>query len=104
MIGIDQDKLGKQCKRVYSSAGVDILAKPLEDHKLAVCFFNKSSLKRNVSVALSKLADDAYLDFNLSDSYTVEDVWSDRTFVTDERIVGEVVPHGVKVYIVSTNQ
>ena len=104
MIAIDQDPLGKQCKRVAAKGFADVLVKPLADHKIAVCFFNKSSLTHTVSIRLSKLIDDAYLDFNAADSYKVEDVWNDAEFVTDDRLTGEVVAHGVKVYIVSANE
>ena len=103
MIAIDQDKLGRQGKRVYTNGAVDIIAKPLEGHKVAVCMLNKSSFKRTVSFPLSKLADDSYLDFNAGEAYRVEDVWNETEFETDDRITAEVVSHGVKVFIVSTD-
>lgn len=100
MIGIDQDKLGKQCQRVYTNGLVDILAKPLEGHKLAVCFFNKSSETKTVKAEISKFADNSYLDFNLADAYKVENVWDEEDFVSSNDIIGTVPSHGVKVYII----
>lgn len=101
MIAIDQDKLGIQCRRVYTNGLIDILVKPLEDHKLAVCFFNKSGESKNVKTDLSKFASQPYCNFPEASEYKVEDVWEDNDFETDGELVGKVPSHGVKVYIVS---
>ena len=49
LIAVDQDPLGKQAKRVFRSLSADILAKPLADGSVAICFFNKFGGKRATS-------------------------------------------------------
>ena len=60
LIAIDQDALGKQAKRVRRGL-VDILAKPLADGGIAVCFFNKTKLPQKSRLDIGKLYADDYV-------------------------------------------
>ena len=62
LIAIDQDALGKQAKRIKSGL-VDVLAKPLADGGVAVCFFNKSKLTQKRRLDVAKLAHDNYVAY-----------------------------------------
>ena len=62
LIAIDQDALGKQAKRIKSGL-VDVLAKPLADGGVAVCFFNKSKLTQKRRLDVAKLAHDDYVAY-----------------------------------------
>ena len=62
LIAIDQDALGKQTKRIKSGL-VDVLAKPLADGGVAVCFFNKSKLTQKRRLDVAKLAHDDYVAY-----------------------------------------
>ena len=62
LIAIDQDALGKQAKRIRSGL-VDVLAKPLADGGVAVCFFNKSKLTQKRRLDVAKLAHDDYVAY-----------------------------------------
>ena len=62
LIAIDQDALGKQAKRIKSGL-VDVLAKPLADGGVAVCFFNKSKLMQKRRLDVAKLAHDDYVAY-----------------------------------------
>lgn len=76
MIAIDQDRLGKQAKRIKTNMSADILAKPLEDGSVALCFFNKSKSAKRFAFDLDKLCTDEYLHFEMSDgTYQMEDLW-----------------------------
>ena len=96
-IAIDQDPLGKQCKRVKAGLA-DILVKPLADRELAVCLFNKTAKPRTVTADLRELRGDDYVTLPDAPRYTVTDVWNNTTFVTQDRIGGEVPAHGVLLY------
>ena len=96
-ISIDQDPLCKQAKRV--KAGVlDVLVKPLENRELAVCLFNKTAKPRAAYTDLRELIKDGYVTLPAAPRYTVTDVWNNTTFVTTDRLGGEVPAHGVLLY------
>lgn len=60
LIAIDQDPLGKQAKRIRRGA-VDVLAKPLADGGIAVCFFNKTKIAQKRRLDVAKLYRDDYV-------------------------------------------
>ena len=60
LIAIDQDPLGRQAKRIRRGS-VDILAKPLADGGIAVCFFNKTKLAQKRRFDVRKLYTDDYV-------------------------------------------
>ena len=60
LIAIDQDPLGRQAKRIRRGA-VDILAKPLADGGIAVCFFNKTKFAQKRRLDVRKLYTDDYI-------------------------------------------
>ena len=99
MIGINQDKLGIQCRRIKAGL-VDILVKPLENGRVAVCAFNKSGGEKNVKIDLGEISNLGFVNLQKKSKYGVEDVWQEESFVS-EGVIDAVVPsHGVKVYIV----
>ena len=99
LIAIDGDALAKPAKRVKHGAA-DVLARPLENVDIALCFFNKAGSAQNVSYDLTKLRLDPY--FNLSDetAYHATELWSgeEREGAT---LTMRVPRHGVKVFRVS---
>ena len=60
LIAIDQDPLGKQAKRIRRGL-VDVLARPLADGGIAVCFFNKTKLAQKRRLDVRKLYRDDYV-------------------------------------------
>ncbi len=99
MISINQDPLGVQCRREKAGL-VDILVKPLENSKAAVCIFNKAGSEKSAKVNIKKLCNLGYLNLPKKDGYTVSDVWDEKTTENATEIVASVPKHGVKVYIV----
>ena len=98
LINIDQDPLCKPCKRIRRQAGLDILARPLQNGDVALCLFNKGTSRRTVTYDINALADDAYLNFRKTPGkYEVHELWSDEWF-NDNTINATVPHHGVKVY------
>jgi alpha-galactosidase len=109
VIGINQDALGVQAKRVYSSLAkehpdkeyirdinrVDILAKPMAGNRLAISFINVSenddSNKYSISVSdLKKFLGDSIAG---SDKFLVKDVWTGETW---ENTTGTFEIGGIK--------
>ncbi len=99
MIGINQDKLGVQCKRVKMGV-VDVLVKPLENSKMALCILNKGNSETEKEYTLKKFANEGILNLPEKESYKVYDVWEDETAEGVSTLKTLVAPHGVKVYIV----
>ena len=98
LINIDQDPLGKACKRIKRTPSVDILARPLQNGDVALCLFNKGSSRRTVPYDINALADDEYLSFRKTPGkYEVHELWSDEWF-NDNTINATLPKHGVKVY------
>ena len=101
LIAIDQDPLGKPAKLITRFHGIDILARPLENGELALCFFNTSSKSKGISFDINELADDEYVDFHANQSlYSVKELWSGEVF--SAKVLSASIPkHGVKVYRIS---
>ena len=102
LIAIDQDKRGIQAKRIFTDGVSDILAKPLENHELAVCLFNKSNKAREMSISLAKLHSDPFVDLPIKNSYEATNLWEKETFPLTDKIQVTVAPHGVAVYKIKT--
>jgi len=99
MIAINQDPLVKQAKRV-KKGGVDVLAKPLDGGKVAICFFNKGCLKKTASFDLNKLATDDYIAMNRKDSYNLHEVWSGEKLNCKNKLTVKLEKHQTKVFII----
>lgn len=100
LIAIDQDPLGKQCKRVKKGR-VDVLAKPLADGSIAVAFFKKGGHSAlNYKFDLRKLIKDEYVSLPQKASYSFTDALSGATATTDGILSAKVNAHGIRVFIV----
>ena len=98
LIAIDQDKLGKQAKRIFTDGVSDILVKPLENGEIALCFFNKGNAQREMSITMNKLHNDIYVNLPIVDSYEAIDLWTNEETTVNGSISASVAPHGVMVY------
>jgi alpha-galactosidase len=98
LIAIDQDKLGKQAKRIFTDGVSDILVKPLENGEIALCFFNKGNTQREMSITFNKLHNDIYVNLPIVDSYEATDLWTNEETTVNGSISASVAPHGVMVY------
>ncbi len=98
LIAIDQDKRGVQCKRIITDGFTDILAKPLENRELAICFFNKTGEEKEMSLDIQKIHNEAYVDLPIAEKYEVRELWDNTTETVSDKISAKVPSHGVKVY------
>ncbi len=117
LIALNQDLLGIQAKRVFCSLAndnpdkeyirdinrVDILAKPLADNSIAVCFVNVSEEDKNDKYAVSvdtilKAIGDKMADagaFASAKEYEITDLWSGDSAVL---VTVELSVNGLKAY------
>ena len=100
LIAIDQDKLGKQAKRLKKIRGIDIIGRPLENGDIAVCFYNPSSHVKGMSVDLNDILGDEYLDFPQEQSYQLHELWSDEHF-NARTVSASLQKHECRVYRIS---
>lgn len=98
LIDIDQDELGKQAKRIKTDGLTDVLAKPLKNNELAICFLNKTSTQKQMIVNLNELHNDPYISLPITDYYEVCEVWDNVLLTLKNSVSGIVPPHGVRVY------
>ncbi len=101
LIDIDQDVRGAQCKRIMTVGLTDVLAKPLSDRSVAICFFNKSGTQKKVALPFGKIHNDPYIDLPIAKEYEVTELWDNDTLTLKNEITGVVPSHGVKVYKVT---
>lgn len=101
LILIDQDPAVKPAKLIGKKNSIDILARPLYNGDIAICFFNKSSTRKAISFDLNSLKNESYLEFKpISIDYQIHNLWSDER-KTSSSISTNVPAHGVKVYRIS---
>ena len=99
LIAINQDPLGKAAKRVRK-AKVDVLAKPLADGSVAVCFFNKTGGKKTAKFDLNHLLNDEYIAMKKQPSYHAVEQWSGEELDTAGELVVNLEGNASKVFIV----
>ena len=100
VIAVNQDKLGIQCKRI--KAGLkDILVKPLENNEVAVCFFNKTSSKTEMSCPITDIHNVINVKLPKSEKFVCKELWDKTETIISDQINATVEPHGVKVFKIS---
>lgn len=99
LIGINQDPLGVQCRRIKTGI-VDVLVKPLDGSKAAICVFNKGTSKSETKLDLAKISNESILNLPKKASYKVLDAWENEVTDGISEINAVCEKHGVKVYIV----
>lgn len=100
MISINQDRLGVACRRIKTGI-VDVLLKPLDEKKIAVCVFNKGVSNASYTLDIKSLSNEGFVDLETKNAYDVYDVWDDNTTSSVSVINAKMPKHGVKVYIIS---
>lgn len=101
LILIDQDPLGKPAKRIKKMHGIDIIARPLANGDIALCFYNAGSHVKGLSFDINELSTDEYLNFNApAASYQVHELWSDERFAA-KTISVSLQKHACKVFRIS---
>lgn len=100
LIAIDQDRMGVPAKRIKSSVKSDILAKPLANGDIAICFFNKTKIAKNFNFDIHSLADDDIFRVSTDDKYLIRELWMGEE-QEGTTITASLATHACKVYRVS---
>ena len=98
LIAIDQDAKCIPCRRVKTNGLQDVLVKPLENHEVAVCFFNKHNKPVNMEISLQSVANEAFAGLPKASMYAFTELWDDISGETADELHASVPGHGVKVY------
>ncbi len=104
LINIDQDALGKQCKRISTDGISDVLVKPLVNNEIALCFFNKSNVQKKMDIEFNKLHNDIYVNLPIVDSYEATELWTGEKLTLKNSVSAIVQPHGVKVFKIKASE
>ena len=70
LIAVDQDRLGKQGRRIRQKGDLEVWVRELEGNRLAVALFNRSSVAADISVKWEELG--------ISGNRLVTDLWTNR--------------------------
>ena len=97
LIAIDQDKLGKQAKRIQKGS-VDVLVKPLEGGKTAICYFNKTDSSKKFNFSENLFEKEEYVDYNREGE--IVDCLSGNTVPKEDMLSGEIKARSVKVFVI----
>ncbi|MBQ7957157.1 MAG: alpha-galactosidase [Clostridia bacterium] len=103
LVSINQDILGIPCKKIKGlsgKCGVDVLVKPLDKKRVAVCVFNTTSGAKKTKVDIDKITALADVNVDKKDKYTILNCWTDET-CQDNKIMSATEKHGCDVYIIS---
>lgn len=94
IIAIDQDRLGKQAKRIRDDGDLEVFARPLADGAWAIGLLNRSEKPATMKVLWNELG--------LSGTWQVRDVWQHKNLGRyDESFESEVPVHGCQVLKIS---
>ncbi len=99
MISINQDLLGVQCRRIKFGK-IDVLVKPLQSNRIALCLFNKGNKQSDYVVSIDELSNLGFVNLPKKESYDILDVWEKQEIKQVKTIHATIMKHGVKVYII----
>ena len=88
VLAIDQDALGNQASRIYSSGSIQVWGKNLDDGTKAIGFFNLGEKDTTANFNLNEL--------NLKGKWKMRDLWRQTDIgLVDSTFVTEIPTHGV---------
>jgi len=90
IIALDQDRLGRQARRVLKHEACSVFLKPLADGDQAVAVLNEGSAAQEFTLELPRIG--------LSGEYQFRDVWEHKTLGAAARWRGPVLSHETKVF------
>jgi alpha-galactosidase len=76
VIAVNQDKLGREGRRIRKDGGPEVWAKPLGDGSRAVILFNRGATEADVGVSWEEIAYPNHLSVKVRDLWSHKDVGS----------------------------
>ena len=96
LMAIDADGLAAPAKRVKFGRA-DIIARPLENGDIALCFFNKWGGAKTMRFDITRLAKDPYFRLKGGCDFEARELWGEES-ASGAVLRAQVPRHGVKVY------
>ncbi len=103
LIGINQDILGIPCRKIKGlshSLLVDVLVKPLDGKRVAVCVLNKGCGNKKVKIQIDKIVSFADVNVEQKEKYNIMNCWTNEKSESKE-IISTTTKHGCDVFIIS---
>ncbi len=103
LISINQDILGIPCRKIRGLTkkhGVDVLVKPLDKKRVAVCVFNKTKHTKKTTIDINKISSLSDVSVDKKDKYTIFNCWTNET-AEESKLISTTQKHGCDVYIIS---
>ncbi len=97
LIAVNQDARGIQGRKIRKGQ-VDILAKPLVNNELAICFFNRSGSEKSAEITMESILNEAWIDLPKAEKYNVQNLWNGEKFEITNSISTIIPSHGVCVF------
>lgn len=97
LIAIDQDVLGKQAKRIVKG-DIDVLVRPLDGGKTAICYFNKTDSKKNYIFKENIFENEEYIDYNSKGE--ILNAIDGTNSTKEDMLSGEIGARSVKVFVI----
>jgi alpha-galactosidase len=76
VIAVNQDKLGREGRRISKDGDLEVWAKPLSDGSRAVIFFNRGATEADVGVSWEEIAYPNHLSIKVRDLWSHKDLGS----------------------------
>jgi alpha-galactosidase len=95
VIAVDQDRRGRQGRRLGRKSGVELWARPLARRAVAVLLFNRSGGERKRKVRLARVP-----GLRDADRYRVRELWTheDSVLGPDDELRAKLPRHGVAMW------
>lgn len=94
IVGIDQDPLGKQARRLSNQDGAQVWARQLSDGRFAVALYNTSSAPKAIATTVQSIGG--------SGAYTLTSAWQGKAIAnTAGSISATVASHGAEILLLT---
>lgn len=100
LIAIDQDRMGIPAKRLRFNVNGDILAKPLANGDVAICFICKGKMQKVFNFDIHSLASDDVFRISTDDKFVIRELWMGEE-QEGTTINASIQPHSCRVYRIS---
>ena len=90
----------RKVKGFSKKASVDVLIKPLDKNRVAVCVFNKGTASKKVKFSIDRLTEFADVNVDKKEKYNILNCWTDEKSEGRE-ILSTTQKHGSDVFIIS---
>jgi len=100
IISIDQDSLGIQGRKIREDGDIEVWARPLMDHQVAVLLLNRGSQQATIKTDIHEIG--FHTTQNYNSDYVLRNLWTKTETTTSGNIESTVPSHGATVFKVGS--